>query len=149
MQLHRGRLIDHVQLRVRDLEPARRFYKAVLEVAGVPVVDGPGFFYADELFVDAGEPLTRVHLAFQAPDRATVDRFHAAALAAAAATTARPASASTIPAITPPSSLIPTATTSKPYSTAKPHARPPAWSSTSLASETPFPPLRSGGGNIS
>lgn len=82
MQLHRGRLIDHVQLRVRDLDAARRFYKAVLEVMGVPMEDGPGFFYADELFVDAGEPLTRVHLAFQAPDRAAVDRFHAAALAA-------------------------------------------------------------------
>lgn len=82
MQLHRGRLIDHVQLRVRDLDAARHFYAAVLEVIGVPLVDGPGFFYADELFVDVGEPHSHVHLAFQAPDRATVERFHVAALAA-------------------------------------------------------------------
>ena len=40
-------------------------------------------FNADELWVDrASGPVSRVHLAFQAADRAQVDRFHAAALAA-------------------------------------------------------------------
>lgn len=29
-ELCRGRLIDHIQLVVRDLEASRRFYKAVL-----------------------------------------------------------------------------------------------------------------------
>ena len=28
-ELHRGRLIDHVQLVVRDLDASRRFYEAV------------------------------------------------------------------------------------------------------------------------
>ena len=80
---HRGRLIDHVQLVVADLAACRRFYGAVFEVLGIPVVDGEGHFFADELFVSAGTPRTgRAHLAFQAPDRASVDRFHAAALAA-------------------------------------------------------------------
>ncbi|MEP9348860.1 VOC family protein [Xanthobacter sp. KR7-225] len=80
---HRGRLIDHVQLVVADLAACRRFYGAVLAVLGIPVVDGEDHFFADELFVSAGTPPTgRAHLAFQAPDRASVDRFYAAALAA-------------------------------------------------------------------
>jgi hypothetical protein len=39
MEFHRGRLIDHVHLVVRDLEASRRFYRAVLDVIGVPIVD--------------------------------------------------------------------------------------------------------------
>lgn len=80
---HRGRLIDHIQLVVSDLDACRRFYRAVLEVLGVPFVDGEGYFYADELFVSPGEPTTgRAHIAFQAPDEETVQRFYAAALRA-------------------------------------------------------------------
>lgn len=88
-QLHRGRLIDHVQLVVRDLEASRRFYAAVLAVLEIPVVDtAEDFFWADELVVSSADSpaalgaLTgRHHLAFQARDRATVDAFHRAALA--------------------------------------------------------------------
>ncbi|CAH1673130.1 putative lactoylglutathione lyase [Chelatococcus asaccharovorans] len=84
MHLHRGRLIDHLHLKVRNLRASRRFYGAVLEVIGVPVVDGEGFFYADELWVDEGRPeqFSHVHFAFQAADRAMVDSFHQAGLAA-------------------------------------------------------------------
>jgi catechol 2,3-dioxygenase-like lactoylglutathione lyase family enzyme len=84
MDFYRGRLVDHVHLVVRDLVAARRFYEAVLAAIGVPVVRvGDDFFWADELFVSAGEPKTgRVHLAFQAADRDIVHRFHAAGLAA-------------------------------------------------------------------
>jgi len=85
MQFHRGRLIDHVHLRVADLEISKRFYRAVLEVLEKPdaLQEGSGFFYADELFVDkADDYVTRVHLAFQVPDRETVRNFHQAALAA-------------------------------------------------------------------
>lgn len=84
MDFYRGRLIDHVHLVVRDIEASRRFYEAVLGVLGVPVVRvGDEFFWADELFVSAGEPKTgRVHLAFQANDRGAVHRFHEAGLAA-------------------------------------------------------------------
>lgn len=87
MLLHRGRLIDHVHLNAQDLEASKRFYKAVIQALGhdIAVVEGPGFFYADELWVQAvtaGSQATRVHVAFQASDRDTVRRFHAAGLAA-------------------------------------------------------------------
>ncbi|HEY9108303.1 MAG TPA: VOC family protein [Roseateles sp.] len=88
-QLHRGRLIDHLQLVVRDLPASRRFYEAVFQVLGVPIGgSGDDYFWADELFVSTaqsdaaqGKLTGRVHLAFQAGDRATVDAFHKAALA--------------------------------------------------------------------
>lgn len=88
-ELHRGRLLDHVQLVVRDLPAARSFYKAVLDVLEIPVGgDGDGFFWADELCISTADSpesqgvLTgRHHLAFQARDRAMVDAFHQAALA--------------------------------------------------------------------
>jgi catechol 2,3-dioxygenase-like lactoylglutathione lyase family enzyme len=70
---------------VADLESSKRFYRAVFAALGQPDVlrDGPTFFYADELFVDQAEGYkSRVHLAFQAADRETVQAFHRAALAA-------------------------------------------------------------------
>jgi catechol 2,3-dioxygenase-like lactoylglutathione lyase family enzyme len=82
MEHHIGRLIDHVHLRTHDLAAAQRFYRAVLEVLGIPCVVDDHHLQADELWIDKGPQESRVHLAFQAPDRATVDRFHAAALAA-------------------------------------------------------------------
>lgn len=83
-EFHKGRLVDHVHLRVRDLAASRRFYQAVLDALGIPLLGaGDGWFVADELFVSIGEPPTeRLHLAFQAADRETVHRFHEAALAA-------------------------------------------------------------------
>lgn len=38
-EYHRGRLFDHVHLRVRELEASRRFYKAVIEAVGLPRID--------------------------------------------------------------------------------------------------------------
>ena len=88
-ELFRGRLIDHLQLVVRDLEASRRFYEPVLATLGIPLGgNGDGWFWADELFVSStgseaaqGEPTGRHHFAFQARDRAMVDAFHAVALA--------------------------------------------------------------------
>ena len=87
-EIHRGRLIDHVQLVVRDLAAARRFYTAVFAALDIPMAgSGDDYFWADELFVSTVESdsalgaLTgRVHLAFQARDKAMVHAFHAAAL---------------------------------------------------------------------
>ncbi|MBK1688234.1 VOC family protein [Rubrivivax gelatinosus] len=87
--LHRGRLIDHIQLVVRDLPASQAFYAAILESLGVPMGGtGEGYFWADELFVTAvdspaalGVLTGRHHLAFQAQDRAMVDKFYKAALA--------------------------------------------------------------------
>ncbi|MCF7751445.1 VOC family protein [Bacillus subtilis subsp. subtilis] len=89
-ELYRGRLIDHLQLVVKDLAASRRFYQAVLDSIGIPIAgEGDTYFWADELFVStasseaaAGQLTGRHHLAFQARDRATVEAFHLAALAA-------------------------------------------------------------------
>jgi catechol 2,3-dioxygenase-like lactoylglutathione lyase family enzyme len=87
-ELHRGRLIDHIGLVVRDIEASRRFYKAIFAVLEIPVGgDADDYFWADELFVStadspaaAGKLTGRHHLAFQARDRAMVDAFYAAGL---------------------------------------------------------------------
>jgi catechol 2,3-dioxygenase-like lactoylglutathione lyase family enzyme len=90
MELHRGRLIDHIQLVVRDLDASRRFYDAVFAVLGLPLGgEGDDHFWVDELFVSSadsraaqGHLTGRHHLAFQAKDRAMVDAFHEKGLAA-------------------------------------------------------------------
>jgi len=87
--LHRGRLIDHIQLVVRDLGASRAFYEAILDTLGVPIGgEADDYFWADELFVSSadsqaalGKLTGRHHLAFQAADRATVEAFHKAGLA--------------------------------------------------------------------
>lgn len=89
-ELHRGRLIDHIQLVVRDLAASQAFYQAVFDALEIPMGGaGEGYFWADELFVSTADSeaaqgaLTgRVHLAFQARDEAMVAAFHRAALAA-------------------------------------------------------------------
>lgn len=88
-ELHRGRLIDHIQLVVRDLNASRRFYEAVFKVLGVPLGgEGADYFWADELFISSADSVAaqgvltgRHHLAFQAADRAMVEAFYAAGLA--------------------------------------------------------------------
>jgi len=82
MQFHRGRLIDHLHLKVRDLAASAKFYAAVLDALGVPYASAKDHFSADELWIDQGEPRAHCHLAFQTPDRATVDKVYAAAIAA-------------------------------------------------------------------
>ena len=88
-ELHRGRLIDHLQLVVRDLAASQTFYTAVFEALQVPMGGtGDSYFWADELFVSTADSeaahgaLTgRHHLAFQAQDQAMVEAFYKAALA--------------------------------------------------------------------
>ena len=87
-KLHRGRLIDHLQLVVRDLAASRKFYEAVFDAVGAEIGgEGDTFFWADELFVSSadseaavGKLTGRHHLAFQAKDRAAVEAFHRAGL---------------------------------------------------------------------
>jgi catechol 2,3-dioxygenase-like lactoylglutathione lyase family enzyme len=90
MEFHVGRLIDHVHLVVADLTASRRFYEAVLASLGRKITfELEHAFASDELFISdtalVGKDHTQphhIHLAFQATDRAMVDRFHAAGLAA-------------------------------------------------------------------
>jgi catechol 2,3-dioxygenase-like lactoylglutathione lyase family enzyme len=80
-----GRLIDHVHLRVTDLDASKRFYRAVLGALGREATherrDAINF---DELWIDQADGLgpSRVHLAFQAADQDAVRRFHKAGLEA-------------------------------------------------------------------
>ena len=90
MELHRGRLIDHIQLVVKDIAASKRFYRAVFDVLKIPLGgEEADHIWADELFISTkeskaavGELTGRVHLAFQGKSREVVDRFHQAALAA-------------------------------------------------------------------
>jgi catechol 2,3-dioxygenase-like lactoylglutathione lyase family enzyme len=90
MELHRGRLVDHIQLVVNDIAASKRFYKAVFEVLRIPVGgEADDHVWADELFISTrtsgaanGELTGRVHLAFQGKSREVVERFHQVALAA-------------------------------------------------------------------
>jgi catechol 2,3-dioxygenase-like lactoylglutathione lyase family enzyme len=89
---HAGRLLDHVHLRVSNLDASKRFYRAAVEAVGLGITgEGDGWFSADELFVsDDGPPAARVHVAFQAADRDVVARFHEAAVAAGGIDNGRP-----------------------------------------------------------
>ena len=97
-ELHRGRLIDHIQLVVRDLAASRAFYAAAFDVLKIPMAGtGEDYFWADELFVSTaqskaahGELTGRHHLAFQARDRKMVSAFYFAALAAGGRDNGRP-----------------------------------------------------------
>jgi catechol 2,3-dioxygenase-like lactoylglutathione lyase family enzyme len=88
-QLYRGRLIDHIQLVVGNIEHSRRFYEAVFKTLDIPLGGtAADHFWIDELFVSTadspaalGKLTGRHHLAFQARDRAMVDAFHKAGLA--------------------------------------------------------------------
>jgi len=81
--------IDHLWIRVGDLEASRRFYTTIAPHAGIALGDdepggvqftGPGYSLS---LVDNERPRTEhVHLAFPANDDATVRAFHAAAIAA-------------------------------------------------------------------
>jgi catechol 2,3-dioxygenase-like lactoylglutathione lyase family enzyme len=63
-------MIDHLGIVAADLGRSGRFYRAVLEPLGVAQLP------------DTGPARSPIHLALAAPDRAAVDRFHAAGLEA-------------------------------------------------------------------
>jgi len=81
-------MIDHLTLTVRDLDRARSFLTAALAPLGYglqmefPGALGFGAPRKPALWVRAGPIPSAMHLAFVAPDRGAVDRFHAAAVAA-------------------------------------------------------------------
>jgi catechol 2,3-dioxygenase-like lactoylglutathione lyase family enzyme len=81
--------IDHVTLRARYLPSSRRFYEAALAPLGFGLEfehEGLVAFGSGErgrLIIYASErPITGFHVAFSAPSREAVNRFHAAALEA-------------------------------------------------------------------
>jgi catechol 2,3-dioxygenase-like lactoylglutathione lyase family enzyme len=83
-------MIDHTGIGVSDYQSSKAFYTAALAPLGITLImepmgaaagfgaDGRPFFW-----LEAGRtPATEVHVAFLAEDRATVDAFHEAAVAA-------------------------------------------------------------------
>jgi catechol 2,3-dioxygenase-like lactoylglutathione lyase family enzyme len=87
-------MLDHVSLGVRELERSRRFYDAVLRPLGiVRIVDFQqrGSDYGAKagslgveftITVESSDSMLSpgMHVCFRAPDRASVQAFHAAAL---------------------------------------------------------------------
>ncbi len=83
-------MLDHVTIGVSDIERSVDFYDKALQPLGIARLrtgagdfagygaNGSAFFWIGVR--DAAQ--TGVHIAFAAPDRDAVDRFHAAALAA-------------------------------------------------------------------
>lgn len=96
--IYRGRLIDHVQLVVKDLARSRIFYDSIFAVLNIPLGgQEEGFFWFDELCVTALESAAaqgvltgRSHLAFQAKDEAMVKAFHAQGLKAGGTDNGKP-----------------------------------------------------------
>ena len=81
------RFLDHMAFDVSDLTASRRFYLSALSPWGAREVEADGAFGygpagSEDIWIAAGEPGEPLHIAVAAPDQATVDAFHAAALTA-------------------------------------------------------------------
>ena len=77
------------------MEASASFYRQALAPFGVEEIEleggvGWGPPGRVDFFIRQGEPTAPLHLAFAAPDRATVDSFHAAALGAGGADNGAP-----------------------------------------------------------
>jgi|SRR5262249_12495965 catechol 2,3-dioxygenase-like lactoylglutathione lyase family enzyme len=82
-------MIDHVAIVVSDLDRSKPFYVEALGPLGYELVmefDGKAAGFAaqgkPDFWLYRGGTSGGAHVAFGAPDRATVDAFHGAALAA-------------------------------------------------------------------
>jgi catechol 2,3-dioxygenase-like lactoylglutathione lyase family enzyme len=83
-------MLDHVTIGVRDVEQSKKFYDRALRPLGITRLyaegdDGAGYGISPKAFFWIGQkdmPQTGAHIAFTAPDRATVNRFHDEAIAA-------------------------------------------------------------------
>jgi catechol 2,3-dioxygenase-like lactoylglutathione lyase family enzyme len=74
-------LIDHLEIKTRQLDASLRFYADALAPLGyVQKGDGPAKGFGDgvslDLFLVDADPSQNVHFAFRAPDRGTVDRIY-------------------------------------------------------------------------
>jgi len=84
-------MIDHLGLKTRDYAKSKAFYTQALAPLGYALLKeygaeacGFGIGQKPDFWLSPGEPSGAVHLAIVAKDRAAVDAFYAAALAAGA-----------------------------------------------------------------
>ncbi|WP_298257574.1 VOC family protein [Bradyrhizobium sp.] len=85
-------MLDHVTIGVTDIERSRRFYDCALRPLGIARLYGDedrfaGYGVKPKAFFWIGirnQPQSGSHVAFAAQDRATVDHFYEAAIAAGA-----------------------------------------------------------------
>jgi catechol 2,3-dioxygenase-like lactoylglutathione lyase family enzyme len=81
-------VIDHINIGAADVATSRAFYERALAPLGYAVIfdmpDGVGMGKdgKPDFFVSNRPSSAPLHIAFAAPDRATVDAFHRAALEA-------------------------------------------------------------------
>ena len=81
-------MIDHINIRVSDYERSKRFYALALAPLGYKLMmegaSGAGFHSGliPDFWISRGTPSPSLHVAFSCPDRANVDAFHRAAIAA-------------------------------------------------------------------
>jgi catechol 2,3-dioxygenase-like lactoylglutathione lyase family enzyme len=81
-------VLDHIGLNVSDIERSKAFYLQALAPLGYSVFRewetgvGLGTDRPDFWIHTRGRPATEVHVCFRSPDRATVDAFYEAAIAA-------------------------------------------------------------------
>ena len=114
-------MLDHVRIPVSNFERGKRFYEQALSPLGYELILEPRYGVAGlgdlgklDFWVVQGESgHAAVHVAFISDDRATVEAFHEAAIAAGATTVVGGFAPSTIRPTLGPLYLIRTATTSK------------------------------------
>ena len=90
-------MLDHVGITVSDFERSKRFYEQALSPLGYglimeprPGAAGLGLSGKPDFWVFQGEPGRAVHVAFAAENRASVEAFHEAAIAAGGHDNGRP-----------------------------------------------------------
>ncbi|MHB8533672.1 MAG: VOC family protein [Solirubrobacteraceae bacterium] len=93
----RGGNIDHLWIGVAELKAAEAFYETIARHAGLrrgrrweQGIQFRGAWATFSLVADGRPPTEGLHMAFPAPDRRTVEEFHAAALAAGHASHGEP-----------------------------------------------------------
>jgi catechol 2,3-dioxygenase-like lactoylglutathione lyase family enzyme len=80
-------MIDHLELKTRNIDAMHRFYGDVLRPLGYELkVNGLAKGFGDgtslDFFFTEGEPSTNIHYAFSCPNRAVVNRIYEVAQAA-------------------------------------------------------------------
>jgi catechol 2,3-dioxygenase-like lactoylglutathione lyase family enzyme len=82
-------MLDHIGLLVSDYAKSKQFFETALAPLGYKVVmefggatAGLGADGKPDFWLSQGDPGTPIHVAFASADRASVDAFHEAALAA-------------------------------------------------------------------